>query len=101
MKFYHVNTTFFARGSIHQGTNLFSDISRGRQCVFRSLSALLYANSCDILTWTNEAINGILIRGVAMYVKAFKERSTPDAEAIYFNYLPDQVYTSTLRMISP
>ena len=39
------NATLFTRGSIHQG---FSDISRGRQCAFMSLSALLCANRGDI-----------------------------------------------------
>jgi len=41
---YYNNTTFFARGSIHQGNNRFRDVSRGRQCAFMSLSALLCAN---------------------------------------------------------
>ena len=49
-----LNSTLFARGSIHQSDNRFSDISRGRQCAFMSFSALLCANSCDILTCTTE-----------------------------------------------
>ena len=59
------NTTIFARGSIHQGNNRFSNASRGRQCAFISLSAILCANSCDILTWTSDIIDGILIEGDA------------------------------------
>ena len=54
-----LNSTIFARGSIHQGDNRFSDISRGRECAFMSFSALLCANSCYILTWTTETIDGI------------------------------------------
>ena len=51
-KFIMSNATLFIRGSIHQGDSRFSDISRGRQCAFMSLSALLCTNSHDISTWT-------------------------------------------------
>ena len=91
---YHVNSTFFDRGSIRQGDNRFSDVSRGRQCAFMSLSALLCANSSDILTWITETIDGILIEGDVMYLKAFEERSIPDEETISLNYLPDRVLSS-------
>ena len=92
-----LNSTFFARGNIHQGNNRFSDVYRGRQCAFMSLSALLCANSSDILTWTTETIDGILIEGDVMYLKAFEERSIPDEETISLNYLPDRVLSSTIR----
>ena len=91
-----LNSTLFARGSIHQGDNRFSDISRGRQCAFMSFSALLCANSCDIFTWTTETIDGILIEGDAMYLKAFEERTIPDEEKISLNYLPDRILSSTI-----
>ena len=90
-----LNSTLFARESIHKGDNRFSDISRGRQCAFMSFSALLCANSCHILTWTTETIDGILIDGDAMYLKAFEERSIPDEETISLNYLPDRILSST------
>ena len=70
------NATCFVRGSIHKGDSQFSNISRGRQC------ALLCANSCDILTWTSDIIDRILIEGDAMYLKAFEERSIPDEETL-------------------
>ena len=82
-----LNSTLFARGSIHQGDNRLSDICRGRQCAFMSFSALLCANSC--VTWTTETIDGILIEGDAMYLKSFEERSIPDEETMSLNYLPD------------
>ena len=66
----------------HRGDNSFSAISRGRLCAFMSFSALLCANSCDVLTWTTETIDGILIQGDAMYRKAFEERSISDDETI-------------------
>ena len=37
------NSTLFVNGSIHQGHERFSDISRGRQCSFASFPALLFA----------------------------------------------------------
>ena len=67
------DSTLFARGSIHQGNHRFSDISRGRRCAIMSFSALLCANSCDILIWTTETIDGILIEGDAIYLKAFEQ----------------------------
>ena len=91
------NSTIFARGSIHQGNNRFSDISRGRQCAFMSLSALLCANSSDILTWTTETMDEILLEGDAMYLKAFEDRSIPDEETISLNYLPGRVLSSPMR----
>ena len=59
-------------------------------------SALLCANSCDILTWTTETIDGILIKGDSMDLKAFDERSIPDEETMPLNYLPDRILSSTI-----
>jgi hypothetical protein len=39
------NSTLFTLGSIHQGHERFSDVSRRRQCSFMSFSALLCAQS--------------------------------------------------------
>ena len=57
------NATLFTRRSIHQGDSRFSDISRGRQCAFMSLSALLCANRGDISTWTAEIMDCVLAEG--------------------------------------
>ena len=61
---------------------------------FFEFSALLCANSCDILTWTTETIDGILIKGDSMDLKAFDERSIPDEETI--SHLPDRIISSTI-----
>ena len=94
MKFIMLNSTLFACGSIHQGDNRFSDITRGKQCAFMNFSALLCDKSYDILTWRTETIDGILIKGDAMDLKAFDERSIPDEETI--SYLPDRILSSTI-----
>ena len=93
-----LNVTLFTRGSIHQGDSRFSNISRGRQFTFMtmSLSALLRANSCDISAWTTETVDRVLIEGDFMFLKAFEEGSIPDAETISLNYLPDRVLWSTM-----
>ena len=43
------------QGSIHQRHEAFSEHSRGRQCAFMSLAALLFnrSNSVDLWTQTN------------------------------------------------
>jgi hypothetical protein len=46
------NLNLFVAGSIHQGSKLFSEISRGRQCSFMSFSALLFAQTLPIQQWT-------------------------------------------------
>lgn len=90
------NATLFTRGRIHQSESRFSDISRGRQCAFMSLSALLCANRGDISTWTTETMDRVLAEGDSMFLKAFEERSIPDEETISLDYLPDRVLWSTM-----
>jgi hypothetical protein len=41
-----------ASGSIHQGHGLFSEQSRGKQCSFMCLSALLTAQAMPVFQWT-------------------------------------------------
>src|SRR6056300_28357 len=89
-----LNTSLFIRGSVHQGDSRFSDISRGRQCAFMSLSALLFANNDGISTWTTETMDHVLVEGDSMFLKALEERSIPDEETISLNYLPDRVLWS-------
>ena len=85
------NSDLYVRGSIHQGNNRFGDVSRGRQCAFMSLSALLWANSCDISTWNSQTIDQVLIEGDALYLTSFENYCIPDEETISLNYLPDRV----------
>ena len=52
---------YLLNGSIHQGDRRFSDVSRGRQCAFRSLSAVLCANSCDVSQWTAHTVDQLFL----------------------------------------
>ena len=98
------NSLLYVSGSIHQGHELFSDISRGRQCSFMSFSALLYAQVNPIEQWRRFTVDQILIQGDSMYLNALQRGHIPDTETISLNYLPNRArsslsldYTSTLR----
>ena len=61
-----LNADLIVSASIHQADRRFSDVFRGRQCAFMSLSALLRANSCRVLQWTALTVDQILVDGDAM-----------------------------------
>ena len=82
------NLNLFLAGSIHQGNERFSDISRGRQCSFMSFSALLYAQTLPIEQWTASTVDQILAEGDRLYLDALVSRSIPDTETLSLNYLP-------------
>ena len=54
------NAVLLIAGSIHQGHERFSDVSRGRQCSFMSFSALLFAQSCPVRFWDTATVDQIL-----------------------------------------
>ena len=58
------------RGSIHQGHEAFSEHSRGRQCAFMSLSALLFNRSDSVDSWTQTNIDDVSCHGDRMYSHA-------------------------------
>jgi hypothetical protein len=82
------NSALFTLGSIHQGHERFSDVSRERQYSFISFSVLLCARSLPVQQWTTEKIDKILIEGDKMYLNALGNRVIPDAETLSLNYLP-------------
>ena len=60
----------FISANIHQGDELFSVHSRGKQCAFMSLSALLTARNVPFSAWSFATINNVLIQGDKMYLRA-------------------------------
>ena len=74
------NAILSIAGSIHQGHERFSDISRGRQRPFMSFSALLCAQSCLVRHW--DTADQILIEGDRMYLNAFESQNIPDTETL-------------------
>ena len=85
------NAILSVTGSIHQGDERFSGISRGRQCSLMSFSALLCAQSCPVWHWDTTTVNQILIKGDGMFQNVLESLSIPDIETLSLNYLPNQV----------
>ncbi|KAJ7376788.1 hypothetical protein OS493_032522 [Desmophyllum pertusum] len=77
------------RGSIHQGHEAFNEHSRGRQCAFMSLSALVFNQSADSVDlWTQTNIDDILHHGDRMYLHALSNEMVPDTDNLSINELP-------------
>ena len=85
------------RGSIHEGHEAFSEHSRGRQCAFMSLAALLFnrSNSVDLWTQTN-----ILCHGDRMYLHALANKMVPDANSLSIEVLPEVATLQNNIMLS-
>ena len=76
------NSNLLIAGSIHQGSERFSDGSPGRQCSFMSFSALLFAHTLPTEQWTASDVDQILAQGDRFYLHAFENRSIPDRETL-------------------
>ena len=70
------------RGSIHEGHEAFSEHSRGRQCAFMSLTALLSTRSNSVDLWTQTNIDDILCHGDRRYLHALTIKMVPDANRL-------------------
>ena len=79
-------------GSIHQGDEMFSDISRGRQCSFMSFSALLCAQIYSPQHWRCCIIDQLLNEDDKLNVTALGNGEIPNAETMSVNCLPNQIY---------
>ena len=77
------------RGSIHQRHETFSEHSRGQQCAFMSLAALLFNRSNSVDLWTQTNINDILCHGDHMYLLALTNKMVPDANSLLIEELPE------------
>lgn len=77
------------RGSIHRGHEAFSEHSRGRQCAFMSLAALLFNRSNSVDLWTQTNIDDILCHGDRMYLHALTNKMVPDANSLSIEELPE------------
>ena len=65
-----VSMALFLSTNIHQGDNLFSVQSRGKQCAFMSLSAVLTAQNIPLIDWSQETLDNVLLQGDKMYLHA-------------------------------
>ena len=57
----------YLHGTFHQGDELFSDHSRGRQCVANSIASIALSKICTIRRWTTENLDQILKHGDRFY----------------------------------
>ncbi len=60
----------FFSADIHQGDERFSVHSRGKQCVFMSLSALLTARNIPLNLWSRITFKYALLQGDKMFLNA-------------------------------
>ena len=77
------------QGSIHQGHEAFSEHSRGRQCAFMSLAALLFNRSNSVDLWTQTNIDDILCHRDRMYLHALTNKMVPDTNSLSVEDLPE------------
>ena len=49
--------------NLHQGDEHFSVQSRGKQCAFMSLSAVLTAENIPIAEWSKSTLDNVLLQG--------------------------------------
>ena len=88
-----------SRGSIHQGHEGFSGQSRGKQCSFMSLSALLTAQTIPVIEWNSTTIDNVLVQGDNMYLNAFNNDLIPREGFLSLNNLPTVVGVVCCRQI--
>ena len=83
--------------NIHQGDELFSVLSRGKQCAFMSLSAILAAENNPLINWSKSTLNNVLLEGDKMYLKALDDgliHLDPGVELLSVDTLPTLVNVS-------
>ena len=87
----------FLSSYIHQGDDLFSVQSRGKQCAFMSLSALLTAQNIPLIDWSKTTLNNILLQGDKIYLQALDSGFVvlePGVEFMSVDNLPKVVSVS-------
>ena len=77
------------QGNIHQGHEAFSEHSRGRQCAFMSLAALLFNRSNSVDLWTQTNIDDILCHENRMYLHALTNKMVLDGNSLSIEELPE------------
>ena len=87
----------FLSSEIHQGDDLFSVQSRGKQCAFMSLSAVLTAQNIPLIDWSKTTLNNVLLQGDKMYLQALDNGFVvlePGVEFLSVDNLPKVVSVS-------
>ena len=99
-----VSMALFLSSEIHQGDDLFGVQSRGKQCAFMSLSAVLTAQNIPLIDWSKTTLNNVLLQGDKMYLQALDNGFVvlePGVEFLSVDNLPKVVsVTSCMNMFS-
>ena len=93
--------SLFVCGSIHQGHHRFSSQSRGKQCSFMSLSALLTAQVIPVFEWNSTTVDSVLLQGDNMYMNAFENDLIPREDFLSLNHLPTVVHLPIVIVVEP
>ena len=92
--------SLLSRGSIHQGHEGFSGQSRGKQCSFMRLSALLTTQTIPVIEWNSTTIDNALVQGDNMYLNVFNnDLIFPRKGFLSLNNLPTVVKVVCCRQI--
>ena len=87
----------FLSANIHQGNDLFSVYSRGRQCAFLCLSALLTSRNNPVVVMSKTTLNNVLLQGNSMYLEALNNGlivPDPSVDLLSINNLPSVAYVT-------
>ncbi|CAB4020200.1 ATP-dependent DNA helicase PIF1 [Paramuricea clavata] len=75
-------------GGFHQADERFTDESRGKQCAFITLSALLTAQNTPVSEWNSATIDNVLLQGDEMYLNALDNCQIPREQFLLVDHLP-------------
>lgn len=75
----------------HQGDQLFSAESRGRQCTAMATTAALYATEKPVAEWTKMDLDLILLSGDVLYTEVIQERPGNEHGYLLISDIPEQV----------
>ena len=88
----------FLSADFHQGDEHFSVHSRGKQCAFMSLSALLTAQNIPLSSWSKITFNNVLLQGDKLYLKAINTGFVvldPGIDFLSVEHLPKAIGVSS------
>ena len=75
-------------GGFNQADERFTDDSRGKQCTFMTLSALLTAQIIPVDQWNSTTVDSALMQGNEMYLNALYNCHIPREQLLLVDHLP-------------
>ena len=75
-------------GGFNQADERFTDDSRGKQCAFMTLSALLTAQITPVDRWNSTTVDSALMQGNEMHLNALYNCHIPREQLLLVDHLP-------------